>query len=56
LTLRDNFAASGVSAAFVYQHANGTRRPSIPSVKLGGAVRFRPESIQRFIEEMERVA
>lgn len=56
LTVKDVADLLGVSAAFVYQHASGLRRPHLPSVKIGGAVRFRPESIQRFIQEMERVA
>jgi excisionase family DNA binding protein len=46
----------GVSAAWVYQHSCGARRPSLPSVKLGRAVRFRPESLEHLIEELERTA
>jgi len=44
----------GVSAAWVYQHSCGARRPSLPSVKLGRAVRFRLEAIQEFVCQMER--
>ena len=43
-----------VSEAWVYQHSCGARRPNLPSVKLGRAVRFRPESLSHFIQELER--
>jgi excisionase family DNA binding protein len=46
----------GVSAAWVYQHSRGDRRPRVPSVRLGRVVRFKRDSILRFIEEMERAA
>ena len=46
----------GVSAAWVYQHSDGSRRPSLPAVKLGRVVRFRLESIEKFIAELERIA
>jgi excisionase family DNA binding protein len=46
----------GVSSAWVYQHSCGARRPSLPSVKLGRAVRFRPELLEQFVREMERNA
>ena len=42
-----------VSAAWVYDHAD-RKRPQIPSVRLGKAVRFRPEDVQAFIEAMTR--
>ena len=42
-----------VSMAWVYDHAD-RKRPLIPSVRLGKAVRFRPEDVQKFIEEMTR--
>jgi len=46
----------GVSPAWIYQHSCGARRPTLPSVKLGRAVRFRPESVQEFIKSLERAA
>jgi excisionase family DNA binding protein len=42
-----------VSAAWVYDHAD-RKRPVIPSVRLGKAVRFRPADVQKFIEDMTR--
>lgn len=40
-----------VSAAWVYDHA-GRKRPLIPSVRLGKAVRFREADLREFIEKM----
>ena len=45
-----------MSEAWVRQHSNGLRRPSIPSIKFGKSVRFRRESILAFIESMERAS
>lgn len=42
-----------VSTAWVYDHA-GRKRPFIPVVRLGKAVRFRPEDIDQFIIAMMR--
>jgi excisionase family DNA binding protein len=44
-----------VSTAWVYDHAD-RKRPLIPSVRLGRAVRFRPEDVEQFIREMTRHA
>ena len=44
-----------VSTAWVYDHAD-RKRPLIPSVRLGKAVRFRPEDVRDFIERMMRKA
>ena len=44
-----------VSPAFVRQDSSGLRQPTIPSVKIGGAVRFRRAAVQAFVEQMERV-
>ena len=44
-----------VSTAWVYDHAD-RKRPVIASVRLGKAVRFRPEDIEQFIREMTRRA
>lgn len=46
----------GVSVAWVYKHATGGKRPKLPCIKLGGALRFRPESIERFIAQLEDAA
>jgi excisionase family DNA binding protein len=40
-----------VSVAWVYDHAD-RKRPSIPSVRLGKAVRFRARDLEKFIEAM----
>jgi len=42
-----------VSTAWVYDHAD-RKRPVIPSVRLGKAVRFRPEDVEAFIERVTR--
>jgi excisionase family DNA binding protein len=54
LTVEQVAYTLGVSPAWVYQHSCGARRPSLPSVKLGRAVRFRPEAVAKFIQGMER--
>jgi predicted DNA-binding transcriptional regulator AlpA len=45
----------GVSPAWVLDHASGLRRPCLPSVKLGKAVRFRGEDVERFIQDCLRI-
>lgn len=42
-----------VSVAWVYDHSD-RKRPIIPTVRLGRAVRFRPDDVQAFIQEMTR--
>ena len=54
LTVEEVANLLGVSQAWVYQHSCGARRPSLPSVKLGRAVRFRIEAIQEFVCQLER--
>jgi len=44
-----------VSVSWVLDHASGRRRPYLPSVKLGKAVRFRREDVQRFIDDCVRM-
>ena len=44
----------GVSDAWVLDHAS-RRRPYLPSVKLGKAVRFQREDVERFIEDCVRI-
>jgi excisionase family DNA binding protein len=55
LTAEEVAKIFGVSTAWVYDHAD-RKRPTIPSVRLGKAVRFRPEDVERFIREMTRRA
>lgn len=45
----------GVSAGWVLDHASGRRRPHLPSLKLGKAVRFRREDVQQFIDDCARM-
>jgi excisionase family DNA binding protein len=54
LTVEQVAALLGMSEGWVYQHSCGARRPTLPSVKLGRAVRFRLESVQEFVSQMER--
>jgi excisionase family DNA binding protein len=56
LSVEEVAALLGMSTAWVRQHANGLRRPTIPSVKLGKSVRFRRDRVMQFIEAMERCA
>lgn len=44
-----------VSVSWVLDHASGRRRPHLTSVKLGKAVRFRREDVERFIEDCVRM-
>lgn len=53
LTAEDVARILHVSTAWVYDHAD-RKRPQVPSVRLGKAVRFRPEDVQTFIEAMTR--
>jgi hypothetical protein len=45
----------GVSCSWVNDHANGRRRPYLPSIKLGKCRRFEPSAVARFIEECRRL-
>lgn len=54
LTVEQVAKLLGLSPAWVYQHASGSRRPRIPCVKFGRSVRFRRESIEEFVREMEQ--
>lgn len=53
LTVEDVAERLRVSPEWVRQHANGTRRPAIPSVQIGNRRRFRPEQVEAFITSME---
>lgn len=39
-----------VSESWVYAHANGAK-PELPSVRMGGTVRFREQDIEEFVEQ-----
>jgi predicted DNA-binding transcriptional regulator AlpA len=39
-----------VSRGWVFDHASGRRRPKLPSIKLGKALRFREEEVNRWLE------
>jgi excisionase family DNA binding protein len=45
-----------VTPSWVRNHARGKRRPKIPGVKLGGEWRFRWQTIQQWLQELERGA
>jgi excisionase family DNA binding protein len=53
LTAEEVAKILNVSTAWVYDHAD-RKQPLIPSVRLGKAVRFRPEHIEQFVREMTR--
>jgi excisionase family DNA binding protein len=44
----------GVSARWVLAHAAGLNRPTLPSVKLGKAVRFERGDVEEFIRQCAR--
>jgi excisionase family DNA binding protein len=54
LTPKDVAEILSVSVAWVLDHAS-RRRPLLPSVKLGKAVRFRREEVEEFIKECARM-
>lgn len=53
-TARQVAARLSVSVAWVLAHAAGTRRPELPSIKMGRSVRFRDADIDAFIERCRR--
>jgi excisionase family DNA binding protein len=53
LTAEEVAQILNVSTAWVYDHAE-RKHPLIPSVRLGKVVRFRPEDMRAFVEEMTR--
>ena len=54
LTAREVAARLRVSIAWVLAHAEGRRRPMLPSVKMGKAVRFVPADIDAFVDRCKR--
>lgn len=53
LTVEEVARVLRVSPGWVYDHAD-RKRPLIQSVRLGKAVRFREQDVQKFIEAMMR--
>lgn len=45
-----------VKPAWVRAHANGNRKPELPSLKMGAYRRFRRQDIQAFIEQLAKSA
>jgi excisionase family DNA binding protein len=45
-----------VEPSWVRAHANGNRRPLLPSIKIGRYRRFRKPDIERFLEDLSRDA
>jgi hypothetical protein len=45
-----------VKPAWVRAHANGNRKPKLPSLKMGAFRRFRRQDIQSFLEELAKGA
>jgi len=43
-----------MSASWVHKHCNRERRPYLPSIKLGGALRFRRQDIEKWLDERLR--
>jgi hypothetical protein len=43
-----------VKPAWVRAHANGNRKPQLPSLKMGAYRRFRRQDIQKFLEELSK--
>lgn len=54
LTPKDVADMLSMSVPWVLDHAS-RRRPILPSVKLGKAVRFRREEVEQFIQECARM-
>ncbi|MCX6608515.1 MAG: helix-turn-helix domain-containing protein [Acidobacteria bacterium] len=48
-------AALGMSKGWVYAHATKAT-PRLPSIKIGGALRFRKSKVEEFILNLEREA
>jgi hypothetical protein len=54
LTPEDVASWLRVKPAWVRAHANGNRKPELPSLKMGAYRRFRRQDIQKFLEELSR--
>ena len=51
LTVKEVAELLRVSPNWVRQHATGKRRPVLPCIRIGGAVRFDAADVARLIEE-----
>jgi excisionase family DNA binding protein len=56
MTVEDVAKMMQMSTAWVRQHSSGLRQPTIPSIKMGKAVRFRRQDVLAFIDSMARGA
>jgi excisionase family DNA binding protein len=54
LTVYDVAEWLGVKPSWVRSHANGTRRPTMPSIKVGNFLRFRREDIEAWLKELSQ--
>jgi hypothetical protein len=45
-----------VKPAWVRAHANGNRKPELPSLKMGAFRRFRRQDIQEFLDQLSKRA
>src|SRR6478672_10919154 len=43
-----------VSRGWVFDHASGRRKPLLPSIKLGKAIRFEQEAVTAWIEALSK--
>jgi excisionase family DNA binding protein len=54
LTARQVAKRLNVSVSWVLAHAAGDRKPALPSLKMGRAVRFRESDLETFLERCRR--
>jgi excisionase family DNA binding protein len=55
MTPQEVAALLRVSVQWVYAHANGNRKPHLPSKKYGGARRFLYSEVRQFIDQYSTV-
>lgn len=51
LTVREAAARLNISRAWVHDHTSGQRRPTIPTVRLGRAVRIDAGDLEKFVQQ-----
>jgi predicted DNA-binding transcriptional regulator AlpA len=54
LTADDVARWLGVKPSWVRAHANGARRPMIPSIKVGNFLRFRRQDIETWLKQLSQ--
>jgi excisionase family DNA binding protein len=55
LTVTDVAKLLNMSAAWVRQHSDGQRQPTIPSLKMGSkSVRFSRPAVEEWVKQMQR--